>query len=126
MKPYYIILYLITCITIGATADGLNLVGPKIWGHNFEAIEILLLISGALIFKLSGWRNWVALVLSYTFLRVAGFDYIHNLVIGESWDYLGTSSWWDKVLSRQVPGGLLFGRVIFLIAGISITIKELR
>ncbi len=125
MKALWIILYLLACIALGATADALNSVGVKTIGHLFNALEVGLLISGGLLFKLTR-RNLLAFFLAYVFLRVAGFDYIYNLVAGESWDYIGTSNWWDQLLTKQMPSGLLFGRIIFLIAGISIPIKELR
>ena len=125
MKAFWIILYLLTCIALGAAGDALNTEGVKTIGHLLEALEVALLISGGLLFKLTR-RNLLTFFLAYVFLRVAGFDYIYNLVAGESWDYIGTSNWWDQLLTKQMPSGLLFGRIIFLIAGISIPIKELR
>lgn len=125
MRPFYIILYLLACISIGAISDSLNDSGTQTWGHLFDAVEIALLISGAFLFKLTR-RDWLAYFLSYVFLRVASFDYIYNLVSGLSLFYTGVSNWWDIFLSKFPAHGVTFARFIFLVAGVAIPIKELK
>lgn len=124
MKNLAIILYLIVCVAIGASADGLSISGGKLLAHSLEALEILMLLSAALLFKLVGWRQWLILIISYTLFRIVGFDYIHNLVAGLPWNYIGGTSRWDLFLASQPQHGIVFARVIFLIAAIFVPIKE--
>lgn len=124
MRPFLIIGYLIACVVIAATGDGLFDSGVKVWGHTLEAFEVLALISGPFIFKLKQ-RDWWAYVIALIAFRIAFFDYTYNLIRGLPWDFVGHTSWWDIIISKQYPHGLLFGRVIFLILGIALPIKEL-
>ena len=124
MKPYLIITYLISVILLGSLSDALFDDGIKIWGHAIDAVETGLLISGAFLFSLSR-RYWLSFFLSYVFIRVAGFDYMYNLFRGLPIEYVGGTGWWDIMLSSQEPGGIAFGKAIFLITGISIPIKYL-
>ena len=119
MKPYLIILYFIACITVGATADGL----ATDLGHDLEAVEILLCLSGALIFKP---EKWWAYLISYVSFRIVGFDIIHNLVAGQAWDYIGSVGIWDKFFGHYPPSGLIWLRGIFLALGVSITTRYLK
>ena len=119
MKPYLIILYIIACIVTGAIADGLNDTGVQTWGHLLEAVEVLMLISFVL-FK----PKFIPLLLAYIFLRIAFFDIAYNLTAGHDWLHVGTSNWWDMFLSKQLPFGVVFGRVVFLVTGIAISLRE--
>jgi len=119
MKPYLIILYFIVCVTVGATADAL--VGD--WGHDLEAVEILLCLSGALIFKP---KNWWAFLIAYLSFRIVCFDIVHNLVAGQAWNYIGSVGIWDKFFSHYPPGGQVWLRAIFLPLGISISLRYLK
>jgi len=125
MKPYLIILYLFSLVLIGASADGLNNSGVQTWGHLLEVIEVLGLFMVLIVFKLFTWRQVLLALGSYICLRVFAFDYMYNIAAGNEVYYIGGSNWWDLVLSRQYPTGLLFGRVIFLITGVAIPIKHL-
>jgi hypothetical protein len=111
-------------VIVGATADGLYL--AKIWGHNLEVIEIGLLISIVFVFKFSGWREWLLLVLSYTFIRVGLFDLFHNIAAQLPLDYFGSTSWWDMFFSQFPIAGVIFAKSIFLIVGVSLPIKYLK
>ena len=129
MKPYLIILYLIVLVATGATADGLNETGQQGWGHLLESIELLMAFSFVFLFKLITWREFILALVAYTFFRVAGFDYIHNLVAGNTWDYIcegENCNWWDQLLSNWEPGGVAFARFVFFVTGISIPFKYLR
>ena len=124
MRPYYIIGYLIATVLIAATGDALFDSGAKIWGHSLEAVEVLLLISGPFIFQFKR-RDWWAYVITLVAFRIAFFDYTYNLVRGLPLTFIGHTSWWDIIISKQYPSGLLFGRIIFLILGVALPIKEL-
>ncbi|KKK85460.1 hypothetical protein LCGC14_2773070, partial [marine sediment metagenome] len=125
MRPYLIILYLFLLTIVGASADGLNNSGVQTWGHLLEVIEVLGLFMVLIVFKLFTWRQVLLALGSYICLRVFAFDYMYNIAAGNEVYYIGGSNWWDLVLSRQYPTGLLFGRVIFLITGVAIPIKHL-
>ena len=122
MKQIFIILYLFLCVVTGAVADGLNADVIQTWGHLLDALEKALLISGAFIFKP---RSFIAYLLAYVFIRVATFDYIINLVRGLPLLYLGGENWWDMFLVKFPSHGVTFARVIFLITGMALPIKEL-
>ena len=119
MKPYLIILYFIACIAVGASADALG--GDM--GHYLEPLEILMCLSGALIFKP---QRWWAFLISYVSFRIVGFDIIHNLVSGEVWNYIGSVGYWDKFFGHYPPSGLIWLRGIFLLLGGSITLRYLK
>ncbi len=111
-----IIALLILSVFIGACADGFNERGWKNAGHNIEALEKPVLLLAGL---LSG--TWIV-VLAYAAYRVALFDPAKNLAKGDPILYTGTVGWWDKFLSRQPKGGVVFGRVIFLGFAIALSI----
>lgn len=125
MKPFYIIGYLLIAVVLGSVSDGLNDDGLKVLGHSLEALEILLLISGAFLLKLSS-RDWVPYLVTYISFRILGFDYLYNLTRGLPWSYLGSSSYWDLFFVKQYPGGILFARVIFGILGVSLPFKYMK
>ena len=125
MKPYLIILYIILCIAVTALTDALNFLDFGTWAHTANAAGILLLISGPFIFKLER-RHWVAYIVAFAFWRVVGFDYLFNLFAGLPWDYIGVVSFWDKVLSKVPPHGLIFIRAVFMIAAVAIPLQYMK
>jgi len=125
MKPYLIILYLIALVAIGAAGDALNDEGIKTFGHLLRAFEIALLILAGGIFKLE-LKPLIIFLIAYICFRIVGFDYIYNWIRDIPLLEMGTSNWWDKALAKQLPMGVVFGRFIFLIVGISIPFKYLR
>ena len=124
-KPYLIISYFITCIALAALSDAMLDFGRKVLAHSVEAGGLLILISGPFIFKLER-RHWLAYVLAFAFWRVVGFDYLYNLFAGLPWDFHGSTSIWDRILSKQPEHGILFGRIVFLLAAISIPFRYLK
>lgn len=122
MKEARIILFLMACVLIGAASDALNATGVQTWGHLLDAVQIGLLLSGYAIVKPI---KWLPYFLAYVFFRISLFDYAYNLVAGNELFYVGGDNWWDLMLSKQMPSGVLFGRGIFLIAAIFIPIKHL-
>ncbi len=122
MKAFYIILYLIFCVAIGAVSDGLNDDGAKYAGHVLGAVEVGLLIAGAFLFDLRR-RDGVAFIAIYIAWRIVGFDYAYNLTRGLPLGYLGESSFWDSFFAKQNPIGVTFARIIFLSLGITLPIK---
>jgi hypothetical protein len=125
MRYIAIILYLLFTVIVGAVSDGLNDEGVKILGHVLGSVEIVLLISGAFLFRLER-KAWIAYLVAYTSFRIFAFDYSYNITRGLDILYMGSSSFWDLFFSKQYPGGLLFGRVLFAALGVGVTFKELR
>ena len=125
MRALIIILYLFTCVIIGATADALFDEGIKVWAHAVDALETGLIISGAFLFKLQR-RDWLAFIIAYICWRIVGFDYTYNLVRDLPLSYIGGTGWWDMLLAQWIPGGVLFGRFIFLLAAVAIPFKHLK
>jgi hypothetical protein len=122
MRPYAVILYLTSCITLGAVADGLNVAGVQTWGHLLEAYEALLLFSVGFLFR----KQFFVILLSYAFLRVGLFDYIFNLSSGQDFFHVGGTNWWDMMISKWPPVPVLGAKVLFLITGVAIPLKEIR
>ena len=112
-------LLLLLSVTIGAMADGFNEKGRTDLGHSLEALEkVFLLFTGLFA------GSWEVL-LAYVGFRIAFFDILKNLAKGDKWSYLGDSCWWDRFLKKHPVHGVVFGRVIFLVFGISVTIMYL-
>ena len=124
MRPFLIIGYLIACVVIAAVGDGVFDDGAKGWGHILEAIETLMLVSGPFIFRLKR-RQWLAYVIALVAFRIGFFDYTYNLVRGLPLAFVGSTSWWDMLIAKQYPHGLLFGRIIFLILACSLPFQHL-
>ena len=120
-----LVLFLIAVI-FDAIGDALNDSHHKGIGHLLQAIVIgLLLMSPFFIdIALNSWGWYLA---SYICLRIALFDPIYNITRGLKWNYIGSTSLWDKArMAVMSPAGMeIFARVIFLIAGIGIIINNL-
>jgi hypothetical protein len=126
MKPYLIILYLISAVVLGAAGDALMLEsGLKVWAHIFTAVETLLLISGIALFKIQ-LRQLFLWIVIYTSLRIGIFDYIWNWVAGEDLLYVGSTSLWDKVVQMVLPMGMIFIRLLFTCLGIGLILRYFK
>ena len=113
-------------ILLNAIGDGLNDSGDKGWGHACNAASVGLLLSSPFIidYDKSKWGYYLA---SYVSLRIALFDPSYNLTRGLPVTYIGNTSTWDKGLQKlSPPDGLMFGRGVSFIVGISIPIKEFK
>ncbi len=109
----------VMAVILGACADGFNNRGLKVLGHPLEAAEKVALLCAGLF---SG--TWLVLI-AYTAYRVAFFDYIRNISKGDPFFYVGTSSIWDRILSKYPVSGVTCSRAIFLVLAISISLKYL-
>jgi hypothetical protein len=125
MRIAFFILYYVICVIIGAVADGVRDEGMLFLAHALAGVEIGLLLMSAFILNLR-MRDWWIVLLSYVFYRVAFFDYAYNIIRGLDLFYIGDTSWWDLILKKQYPGGLLFGRAVLLLVGVSLPIKYLE
>ena len=112
-------------IILDAMADGLRDDGNKEWSHALEAGSIGLLLASPFIidYDKSKWGWYVA---SYVTLRISLFDPTYNLTRGLGWNYVGTTSGWDKGLQKVPDHFMNFSRGVSFVIGISIPINELK
>ena len=122
MTPTLTILLL---VILSALSDSLNFRGNKTAGHALRYIELPGLIAATFVCGITGWVDTGLFILAYGFIRFALFSYIWNIVTGQHWTYVGVVDPVDRFLSKFPAHGVLFARVVFLIVGIAITIKEL-
>lgn len=123
-RKWLIILYFIGCVVCGAASDALSDGGMKVLGHLVNATEILLLLAGAVGFRIQ-LKELVPFIATYVAFRIVFFDPVYNVIRGLPLFYLGSTGLWDKFLSKFPAHGVTFMRVIFLMVGIAIPIKEL-
>ena len=118
----FIIFYMIVTISIAAIGDALFDSNDKLIGHIFHAIEVLLLIIGGVIFKVS-IKDLYKWVIIYTCFNIAGFDILYNWVRGIPILQAGSTSYWDKLVDMILPMGMVFIRILFLWLGIGLIFK---
>jgi len=120
-----LILYIVSII-LAAVADGCMDSGIKIAGHSAEAVSILALLIVPFVQKYRGGWGWY--IAAYLFLRIGMFDIVYNLAAGQEVFYHGSTSIWDISISFFKPpiGAEIFGRAIFLFAGIIIPIQQIK
>ena len=98
-----------------AVGDGLRAKGKQIPHHILEAVSVALWLAIALIVA-RGWLEWRdSQIVMYITLRIAIFDIIFNIVKGNKWSYVGTSSiygivlsWFTKLPRVKEPGFLIW------------------
>jgi hypothetical protein len=123
MRALLIILFFTVCVVVGAAGDAMML-DSKLIAHPLQAVEVLLLLCGAAIFRITP-RQLIAWVVVYVCIRVAGFDYLYNLFAGLPWDFHGTTSIWDRFLGSHPEHGIAFSKTVFLMIGIGVAYYEL-
>jgi hypothetical protein len=111
-----IILLYISSVLFNACGDGLNDKGSKGIGHVLQALAFI-----PLLFDNPIW--WVA-ISSYVLLNIALFDYAYNISRGLSWNYVGTTSWWDQAIAKVPFGFMLIVRLLSLIVGIFLILNN--
>ena len=119
------ILYIISII-LAAIADACMDSGGKLIGHSAETISIFVLLIVPFIQKYKGGWGWY--IAAYLFLRIGMFDIIYNLVAGNAITYHDITSFWGMILGLFNPPVIaeLFGRAVFLFAGIIIPLQNIK
>ena len=120
-----LILYIVS-ISLAAIADACMDSGGKLIGHSAETISIFVLLIVPFIQKYKGGWGWY--IVAYLCLRIGGFDLIYNAVRVLPITYHGSTSLWDIVFMGFNPPVIaeLFGRAVFLFAGIMIPIQKIK
>ena len=122
MIALLLILYVIACIATGAIADGLNDTGRKKVGHLLEAAEIALALAGATIFGVTT-ETLIAYLSVYIGLRIGIFDFLYNISSYRKLLDVGNSNWWDELVSKVLPAGMFFIRILFTAFAIGLSFK---
>ena len=122
MTALLLILYIIACLTAGAIGDGLNDTKRKKVGHLIEAIEIALALVGATIFSVTT-ETLTPYITAYIGFRIALFDFIYNISSYRKLLDVGSSNWWDELVSKVLPAGMFFIRLLFLGLATGVTIR---
>jgi len=125
LRPYLIILYLLACVILLALGDGLFDKGLKLLGHPIQAFSLVVCIAGPVLFGVS-LRKLTWWVIALACWHIVAFDYSYNLINGLPWNFVGGTSIWDLFVAKQLPSGVIWGRVIFLLLGTFIPIRELK
>jgi hypothetical protein len=125
-EPAKIILTYSAAIALDAAGDALNDKGEKQWGHLCNAASVgTMLMSFAWIDY--DRKKWYIYPISYISLRISLFDPIYNGTRGLPLTHIGNTSTWDKALQRIAPpDGLLYGRGLTLILGITVPINSYK
>ena len=100
MTDFKVMSLLLTLLIIwDAVGDGLRAKGKQIPHHILEAVSVALWLL-LLVIVARGRLIWYdKLIVMYITMRIAIFDVIFNIVRGNKWFYVGTSSIYGIVLS---------------------------
>jgi len=126
-NPYRLVATNVVSIALEAIGDGMR---DRAWvehndtyssiGHLSQALSIGTLLTIPLNQHLTT-QEWLNYVISYIALRMAIFDPIYNTVRGLPWNYIGGSSYYDKILKMSnPPDGFIMMRVVAFSVGVSI------
>lgn len=124
-KGLAVVGYHTATICLGALGDSQYDLGNKEWGHALHAAEVGMLLGGGFIWKPRGTSEIVSYILSYGFLRLSLYDAFYNWNSGLPVNFVGSTSEYDKFMSKIPPHGRTFIKSWSLVIGISIPILEL-
>jgi len=125
MMNIIILIVFLTVIILDSTGDSLmDSKRNKELSHLLKAINTGIFILLPFFLKVE-LNDILWYVIGYTLLRFSLFDYIYNLISKLPFNYIGKTSYYDKLLNKINPGSFIFARVIALVAGIHIIITKL-
>ena len=116
--PYFILL-----IVLNAISDGLK---NKPLKHLFAALHILgWLMFPEYLYKTLDWHwalypDFFEMIGIYALLRYFLFDGVWNIVRGKKIDYIGSTSLYDKLLSKIHPGFILYTKLLAAMVAIAL------
>jgi len=123
-EPVKVIGLYTASVVLEAIGDGLYDDGQKQLGKSLQAVSLGMLLVSPAVLDMDRDNFWWYLV-SYVSLRIGLFDYTYNVTRGLPLDYIGDSSYTDKVLQEFNPPHQLMVRGVFFTLGIVIPINEL-
>ena len=125
VRPVGILAYHAATVTLGAAGDACYLNGNKDLGHVMHAMEIGALVGGPFLFKVTLKESpWY--IGSYIGTRFLLFDYAHNVFADLPVGYLGTTSFYDRTLSKVPPDGVAFYKCWAFVLTAHFTIKYMK
>ena len=123
-KGLAVVGYHTATIALGAIADAQYDMGNKEWSHALHAAEVGALIGGPFIFKPKGTSEIASYILSYGFIRFSFFDGFYNMTRDLPINYVGSTSGYDKFMSKVPPDGRAFMKSWSLVLGVSIPLTS--
>jgi len=114
---------MISSLIAGSIGDAFDdKIGGK-GGHALKALEVgILLMSPFIVNVEPNLLDAAVYGVAYTSLRIALFDVLYNVFRGNSLNYSGTKSWWDRTMKRMPGHGKWWFRGWALVLGISLLI----
>ena len=99
--------YHIATVAVGSIGDACNDEGQKNLGHALKAIEVGMLISGPVLWKVQ-WKEGGAYLATYVLHRASEYDLYYGMYRDLGPMYNGGSSTWDKTMNKIPPHGRTF------------------
>jgi len=114
VKPLSIILIFLLC-ELEAVYEGLEFRGQKTIA---KSVQVIWLLDAFFIWKFVEFNWW--LVLIYVLLRITLFGITFNLSAGLKWNFIGTTSWYDRYLAKYfmlapIWWGAIYGLIISIL-----------
>lgn len=106
-----------------ATGDALMDSGNKELGYIMQGATIALFVIEPALIEYNSFRDVSIKAVSLIAARVLLFNVTYNVVSGLPYDYIGSTSYYDKFCSSQ-PDKFRFGKGIIITIGFAITINE--
>jgi len=122
-KGLAVVGYHTATICLGAVADAQFDMGNKNLSHTLHAVEVGALIGGPFVFKVKR-SEALSYILSYGFLRFSFFDSFYNMTRDLPLMYNGTTSVYDRTMSKMPDHGKYWVKSCSLIVGFAIPIKS--
>lgn len=116
--------YHMATVAVGSLGDAMNDEGQKNLGHALKAVEVGMLISGPMIWKVQ-WKESGVYLATYVLHRVAEYDLYYGLYRDLGPMYNGGSSTWDKTMNTIPPHGRAFIKTFSFGMAIVIPINKL-
>lgn len=113
-------------LTLEAAGDAQFDKGNKVLGHSLQLASFGAAYSAPYLIDFRR-DNWYIHLLVYTCLRIATFDLMYNAFRGLPYNYVGSTSGWDKFLGNIDQGnGFILPRAGFFTVGVLIAIRDFK
>jgi len=93
-------------------------------GHMLSAASVGVLLVRPFLSDMDR-SDWGWYVSSHILLRMGSFDHFYNMARGLPFNYIGSTSYWDKFWSNSPPSWKLMYQSLYFTVGFVIPIKEL-
>jgi len=93
-------------------------------GHMLSAASVGVLLVRPFLSDMSR-TDWGWYISSHILLRMGSFDHFYNAARGLPFNYIGSTSYWDRFWSNSPPAWKLGFQSLYFTVGVAIPIKEL-